>query len=104
MFFKKSNVFSNVRLRYNSHRTFKSLPFNSYRIHRFPYSNIIMASAAALGISVYVAYKNKIVCDIDPNIENQIVISPQDKYREAIERSRDIIQRVKVYEKYNYSA
>ncbi|KAG8197639.1 hypothetical protein JTE90_001569 [Oedothorax gibbosus] len=53
-----------------------------------------MASAAAIGISVYVAYKNKLLCELDPTTENQFK-GTLSNYQEAIEKSRDILQRVK---------
>ncbi|KAF8784921.1 Serine beta-lactamase-like protein LACTB [Argiope bruennichi] len=62
----------------------------------FPFTQTLVASVAAFGITLYIAHKNKISCELDLNPRNVIEVIDEDElYDKAIKNSRDILQRVK---------
>ncbi|PRD25661.1 UNVERIFIED_CONTAM: hypothetical protein NCL1_40267 [Trichonephila clavipes] len=88
--------FSNTLWR-NSTRSFiKFTSSNFTHVKNFPVTKSLVASAAAIGITIYFAHKDKISCHIDLiTTKTDEVLYENMQYEKAIQRSRDIIQRIK---------
>ncbi|GIY58024.1 serine beta-lactamase-like protein LACTB, mitochondrial [Caerostris darwini] len=99
MFYKKTCfTFANTssKLWHKSTRSYRKFTyFNSTNIHSFPYTKTLVASAAAFGITLYILHKNKISCKVNLNPVIDVKIKDEKFYEEAIQKSRDILQRVK---------
>ncbi|GFU57407.1 serine beta-lactamase-like protein LACTB, mitochondrial [Nephila pilipes] len=62
----------------------------------FSVTKTLVASAATIGITMYFAHENKVSCDIDLNrTKAEEVKFENTQYEKAIQRSRDILQRIK---------
>lgn len=105
-FFKSNRIFTLLRQKSNfisknnqvRHFSDRMAGRNYKTISRF--TNAIFASAAAIGLSLYIAKKRNIVNEAAKNIgdkEINIVANHQDHdYSVAISKCRDLLQRVKV--------
>lgn len=96
LFRGKSNFLSkNDQVRYFSDR----MVGRNYKTFS-GFTNAVFASAAAIGLSVYIAKKRNIVNEAAKNIgddELHITVNHQDHdYSVAISKCRDLLQRIKV--------